>query len=235
MDQKKADRLQRHQKELRRRAWLNLVLMMAFAVGLGLLLGGPIRGSVAALFGEATSGVIVFSVLGLLWIAYSIPFLHFREEYTIRSDREPEYFLERGLDRLPLVMLLEEQGWEEVEATKDRIRLETYPTALHRLLNRRSTIELEVEEQEDSYEVSVLRSGGKNLERTISEIEPTDNGGSRIHEVGVSLSRVSPARLEVLLVILPKLQEMLEDAAEDEMEIIDEDLEYGLSAFELPT
>lgn len=161
-----------------------------------------------------------------------MPLLHYREENEVKSNKEPEYYLERGWDKVPLVELIESQGWEEVENTEDNIILETYPSFLHKAVGRKSTMEIEVVERNGNLETVILKSDGKEIEKIRSKVEP-GNDGSIIHETGVSLKRYSPAYLELLLFILPQMQDTLKEIADENLELLDENVEYGLSKFTL--
>jgi hypothetical protein len=232
MDSKKAERLEKHKKEIKRKAYLNLFLTLVAGLGIGLFLWGPVAGFLNLFIGQATAvaTIAVFIIFGTL--VYKTPLLHYREENKLKSNKKPEYYLERGLDKIPLVEIIENQGWEEVNSTEDKISLETYPSFIHRFIGRKSIVEIEILQKEDNKETAVVRKDGKEIEKIKSIIEPKDDG-SIIQETGVSLKRYSPVLLELILLMYPQIEDELKEAAEEKLEFIDENVEFGLSKFSL--
>ena len=232
MDFKKAEKLEKHKKEIKHRAYLNLFLTLIAGVGIGIVLGGPVTGILNLLVGDNATIATVLVLLGFGGLVYMTPLFHYKEKVKAKSDRNPDYYLETGLDKTPLVQLAESQGWEEVKSTEDKITLEIYPSTLHKLVGRKSTMEVEILERDENHTIAVLRKDGKEIEKIKSTIEP-ESEGSIINGTGISLERTSPAYLELLLFILPQIQDTLKEAAEEKLEIVDENIEYSFSKFNL--
>jgi len=231
MDSRKSEKFERHRKELRKKAFLNITIVILVATGLAFYIGGYTAEFLYMFL--STNIVVWFStvfVAALIFI-WSLPILHYREKATITSGKNKEHFLDRKPERSPIVQILEERGWKEVESDKDEVKLETYPTLLHRALNWKASLQLEEEERGEDHEITVLKTGGSEVSRIKTEYEETDEG-LEITETTVSRSRVSPVYVEVTLYLMPEIQELTEDAAEDEIEIIDEQVDYGLKQYE---
>lgn len=232
MDSKKAERLEKHKKEIKRKAFLNLFLTLTAGIGIGLLLWGPVADILSLLIGDIAMIATVLLFIGFGSIVYISPIIHFKEKYKLKSNKKTEYYLERGLEKTPMIQFMETQGWEEVEVTEDKIKLETYPSFLHKTSGRKTTMEIEVLEKDGNEETAVTRINGKKVEKIKTTVEPEEEG-SLISETAISIKRFSPAYLELLLFMLPQMQDALKDAAEEELELLDENIEYGISKFNL--
>lgn len=232
MDATKAERLEKHKKEIRRMAYLEILLGLLFAFGLGLVLWGPVADILNLFIGGTATFATILVLIGVAGLVYMMPLLHFKEENEVRSDKDPEYYLNRGLDELPFVELIESQGWDEVETTEEKIKLETYPSFLHKFIGEKSTAEIEITEKEGHEETVVLSKNGKDLEKMKTRVEAEEDG-SYIKETGVSLRRYSPAYLEIMLFILPQVQETLKQIADEKLELADENIKIGLTRYKL--
>lgn len=234
MDSKKAERLKKHEKEIKRKAYLNLFLTLLVGIGVGTVLWGPAAEVLNFLIGESatTTAILAFIVLGGL--VYMTPLLHYKEENEIKSDKKPDYYLKGGWDKTPLIEFVESRGWEEIEKSEQRIVLEKYPSILHEAAGKKSTMEIEILEKEGNQEIVVFKLDGKEIEKVKAIVKPEEEG-SIIQETGVSLKRYSPAYLELLLFILPQVKEAMEDAANEEIELLDENIEYRISKYNLDT
>jgi hypothetical protein len=232
MESRKAEKLERHKREIKHRAYLNLFLVTAFSIGLGVFLGGPTLGFLSILIGDVNSLIAVSGFFLLLAITWCSPVLHYREKMTVRSNKDRDYYMDRGMDKLPLIELLEDEGWDEVEKDEKRIKLETYPSIIHRKLGKKSTMEFEITEKEGNQETVILRKNGREREKIRSTFTQEEDG-SKIKETGVSMARTSPAYLEIMMFVLPQIQETLQEVAEEKLELLDENLEIGFREFKI--
>lgn len=228
MKDKQADRFEKHRKEARKKAFLNLAIVFLFTTGLGFYISGYMLDFlllVASLeFAVLFSGMLVGSMI-LLW---GVPMFHYREDVVAESDREPEYYMERDLGEEPLVEVLEKRGWNEKEADEDKVVLETYPTFFHRVLSSKTALSLEREQKDDLEEELSIKSEGEDIMTVRTEYEEK-GGGTTIKETTVSEKRVSPVYLEVTAFLEPDLQRLMEDAAQHNLAIQKEDIDFALS------
>ena len=232
MDSTKIEKLEKHKKEIKRKAYLNILLTFVASITIAVILKGPIARLLKFFTGETTTFALVTITFGLGLLIYITPLIHYRQELETRSDKKPAYYLERGLNKNPIVEVLESQGWDEVEVMSDKILLEAYSTFIHRLIGKKSTMEIEIVEKREDKIISVFSLNGKQIEKTRTTVKPEENG-SIIHETSVSVKRYSPAHLELILFILPEMQDAVKEAAEEDLELLDENIEYGVSKFSL--
>jgi len=232
MDSKKAEKLEKHKKEMRRRSYMDILFGMAIIAVVGTVLWGPVSQILTSVAGlnTAMAAVSLLTVLGVL--VYFTPVIHYREKQAVRSNRDRDYYLDRGFENVPMINLLESEGWEEKNKTEDKIVLETYPSYLHKLFRKKSSMEIEILEKSGNQEIAVLRQDGKDIEKLKTTVESEENG-SLLKTTGISLQRYSLSHIELLLIILPTVKNAYKEAAEEKLEFIDENLQYGLSQFKL--
>lgn len=232
MDSGKAEKFQKHRKEMQRKAFLNVTIILLLVTGLGLYVAGYAADLLLLVL--TTNVATVFSALfvGVIVIMWSLPLLHYRERMIMSSDRDIEYYRDRDLDESPIVEVLEQQGWEEVKVDDDKVVLETYPSFFHRLIKRKVTLILEQEESGENMEISKLRTRRKNISRIKTEFREQESG-TEVTETTVSLSRVSPVYLEVTMYLMPEIQSMIEDMGEEGLEVVEEDVDFGVSAYSM--
>ncbi|AOV94622.1 hypothetical protein AQV86_01700 [Nanohaloarchaea archaeon SG9] len=231
MDPRKAQKFERHRKELRKKAFLNITIVILVATGLAFYIGGFTADFLYIFL--STNIAVWFStvfVAALIFI-WSLPLLHYREEAKMKSEKAKEHFLDMEPEKSPIVQVMEERGWEKIESDENEVRLETYPTLFHRILKKKASLHLEEEERGQDHEVTVLKTGGKEVSRIKTEYEETDEG-LEITETTVSRTRVSPIYVEVTLYLMPEIEELTEEAANEEIEIIDEDIDYSINHYE---
>lgn len=231
MDSKKAEKFERHRKELRKKAFLNISIVILVATGLAFYVGGYTADFLFMLF--STNFVVLFCTffVAALVLIWSLPLLHYREEVQIESDKGKKYFMDRKPEKSTIIQILKERGWREAKSDEQKVKLETYPTLFHRLINKETSLVLEEEEEkEENLEKSVLKSEGKEVSRIKTEYQEREEG-LLIKETTVSRTRVSPIYVEVTLYLMPELEKMMEDAEED-VEITDERMDYGLKQYE---
>jgi hypothetical protein len=232
MDSKKAEKFERHRKELRKKAFLNITIVILVATGLAFYIGGYTADFLFLFL--STNIVVWFSTVfvAALILIWSLPILHYREKVTMNSEKSKQHFKDREPEKSPIVQILEERGWKEVKSGEESVKLETYPTLFHRLINKKASLELLEEEEGEDYEITVLKTGGKEVSRIKTEYEEKEKG-LEITETTVSRSRVSPVYVEVTLYLMPEVQELTEEAAEDEVEIVKEEIDYGINTYDL--
>ena len=231
MDSKKAEKFERHRKELRKKAFLNITILILVATGIAFYIGGYAADFLFLLF--STNVVVWFSTVfvAALILIWTLPLLHYREQVTMNSDKSKQHFKDMEPEESPVVQILEERGWKEVKSDEDRVELETYPTLFHRLVNRKASLELVEEEEEKNYEKTTLKTGGKEISKIKTEYNEKEEG-LEITETTVSRSRVSPVYVEVTLYLMPEVQELTEEAAEGEIEIVKENIDYGINQYD---
>lgn len=232
MDSRKAEKFERHRKEVRKKAFLNISIVILAATGLAFYIGGYAADLLFVLFSAGPAVIFSMFFVGILIVIWSVPLLHYREKVELSSDRDKQYYRERDPEKIPLVKILEERGWEEVESESEKVVLETYPTLLHRVLKKKTSLILEEVESGEDHDVTVLKTGKREISRIKTEYEETDEG-LEVTETTVSRSRVSPIYIEVTLYLMPELQELTEEAAEEKVEIISEEVDYGIKQYEL--
>jgi len=232
MHSKKAERFERHRKEIRKKAFLNLSIVILAATGLGFYIGGYMLDFLSLVF--STSIAVPFSMVfvGSLILIWSVPLFHYRERVELRSDKDREYYRERDEDDIPLVKMLEKKGWEDVESTHEKVVLETYPTYFHRVLGKKVSLTLEEEESTENHDITVLKTDEREVSRIKTEYNEDDEG-LNIVETTVSRSRVSPVYIEVTMYLMPKLNELTEDVTEEGLEVVEDEIDYRLGQYEL--
>lgn len=231
MDSKKAERFEKHRKELRKKAFLNVAIVLLVATGIGFYAGGYAAQflMIMAVVDQAVIFSMVFvASLVVLWV---LPLLHYREKIEMKSSADKKHFTDRSIEESPMIQQLEESGWTEEESTEEKIVLSTYPTMVHRLIGKKSKMILEEEKASENEEIHLLKKPGKDIARTKTEYKETEKG-LEITETTVSLSRVSPIYIEVSMFFMPEIQEMTEETVED-IEILDEEIDYGFQKYEL--
>lgn len=222
-------KLEEHLKEIRRKAYRNILAVVGVTVAIMFYLGWPVPLDLS--FSILNLLVVAGVILGAFIALYYVPLLHYRTETELKSDRDPDYYLERDLGNLPIVDFLEAEGWELESSSEDSLEMSTYPTFIHRWLDLEAVIEMEVTERGENSDASVVKSNGREVEKIYMEVESTEDG-CRIEETEISLKRYSPAYLELLLLLLPNVLEAMEEAADEDLKIIDEDMEYSLKRFQ---
>lgn len=232
MHSKKAERFERHRKEIRKKAFLNVSIVILAATGLGFYIGGYMLDFLSLVF--STSIAVPFSMffVGSLILIWSLPLFHYRERIELRSDKDREYYRERDEDDIPLVKMLEKKGWKDIESTHEKVVLETYPTYFHRVLGKKVSLTLEEEESAEDYDVTVLKTDKKEISR-IKTVYEEDDEGLKIQETTVSRSRVSPVYIEVTMYLMPELNELTEEVAEEGLEVMEDGIDYGFGKYEL--
>lgn len=131
-----------------------------------------------------------------------------------------------------MVELMESQDWKVTESSQEHIKLEMYPSLIHEKINRKKTAEIKLVEKGEDYETVIMRINGDDIEKLKSVVEETDEG-SQIQETGVSMKRFSPAYLEAILFMFPQIQETIDEITEENWDIVDENIDYGFSKFEI--
>jgi hypothetical protein len=231
VDKGKAEKFERHRKELRKKAFLNATIIILAATGLAFYIGGY---AAEFLFLLTSSGMAVFFstvFVGVLIAIWSVPFLHYKETDTFRSGKGREFYLGRDLEDLPLVKILEDRGWEKIKSDGKEITLKTYPTLFHRLIKSYRHLTLEQVEEDENQEITVMRKDDTEVARIKTEYEDTEEG-LKIKETTVSRSRVSPIYLEVTMFLTPEFEELTEEATEEDIEVIDEEIDFRLKQYE---
>lgn len=232
MDSGKAEKFQKHRKEIQKKAFLNVTIILLLVTGLGLYVSGyaadflllVLSTNIATLFSALFVGVIV--------VMWSLPLLHYREKIRMSSDKEIGYYRDRDLDESPIVEVLEQQGWEEVESNDEKVVLETYPSIFHRLIKRKVNLILESEGKGENVEISKFKTRREDISRIKTEFEEKEDC-TEITETTVSLSRVSPVYLEVTMYLMPEIQSMVEDMGEEGLEVEEEDVDFGSTAYSI--
>lgn len=232
MDSRKAEKFERHRKEVRKKAFLNISIVILAATGLAFYIGGYAADFLFILFSAGTAVIFSMFFIGILIVMWSAPLLHYREKLKLRSDKERGYYRDRDPEETPLVKILEGRGWKKVESGSEKVVLETYPTIFHRVLNRKTSLILEEVESEEDYDITVLKTRKKEISRIKTEFEEADEG-LEVTETTVSRSRVSPIYIEVTLYLMPELQELTEEAAEEKIEVLNDKVDYGIKQYEL--
>lgn len=230
MDTKKAEKLERHRKEIRKKSFLNITILFLVATGIAFYAGGYMARFLSLILSMNMvvwfSGIFV-SFLIFIWV---LPIFHYRETVNMRSDKDREYYRDRGPEKTPIIQVLEDRNWKEVDSSEDKVELKTYPTKIHEIFGRKTTVSLEKVEEKDDYETTVLKTGEKEISRTKTEYSEEEEG-LEMKEITVSRSRVTPVYIEVTLYLMPELEEMMEDM-EEKVEIIDEKIDYRLKQYE---
>jgi hypothetical protein len=162
---------------------------------------------------------------------WSIPFLQYREEDIFLSEEERDYYRGRDMEKTTLIQILEERGWEKVSSDEEEVKLKTYPTLLHKLLDSQIRLTLEKISEEDDEEITVMKKNDEKIAKIKTEYRETDEG-LEIHETTVSRSRVSPLYMEVVMFLTPEFEELTEEAAKEELESQGEEIDFGLKPYE---
>ncbi|MFB6114867.1 MAG: hypothetical protein ABEK04_01135 [Candidatus Nanohalobium sp.] len=232
MDSGKAEKFEKHRKEMQRKAFLNITIILLLVTGLGLYIAGYAADFLFMVF--STNIAVLFSAMfvGVIVVIWSIPMLHYREEMKMISDKDKSYYQERDLADSPVIQVLEQQGWEEVKSDDKEVVLETHPSFFHKIIKRKVTLILEKKESTEEKEISVLRTRRKGISKIKTEYEEKD-GETEITETTVSLSRVSPVYLEITMYLMPEIEGMVEDIGEEGLEVLEENVEFGLSRYSL--
>jgi hypothetical protein len=90
---------------------------------------------------------------------------------------------------------------------------------------------LEQVEEDENQEITVMRKDDTEVARIKTEYEDTEEG-LKIKETTVSRSRVSPIYLEVTMFLTPEFEELTEEATEEDIEVIDEEIDFRLKQYE---
>lgn len=232
MTSRKAEKLQRHKREIRRKSILDLFLFVGATLTVGIFVIDPISyvadlliGGVAA---QITSGLIILLFLSL----YLAPTLHFKEENKLKSNKDKEYYLDQALDQSPMIQYYEEMGLEKVEQTDDRIKLEAYSSKIHEKFGWSDSLEIEVVEKGENKETVMVRRNGEDAEKIRTYAEEKEEG-CEVEETGVSLKRHSPSYMELIMLIYPTIQRKILEIADEELELLDENISIGLSKFSI--
>lgn len=231
MNSGKAENFERHRKEIRKKAFLNASIVLLFATGLGFYVGGYTADFLRLLFSSGTAVFLSTIFVGAIVAIWSLPLLHYREEDIFLSQKGKEFYREREMGKLPLVQILEEKGWDVIESDEEKVTLKTYQTALHKLLNREIHLTLETVKEEDEEDIAVMKKDDKEMAKIKTEYKEKDEG-LEIHETTVSRSRVSPLYLEIVMFLAPELEDLSEEAAEEDIEALNEDVDVGLKPYE---
>jgi len=232
MHSKKAERFERHRKEIRKKAFLNVSIVLLAVTGLGFYVGGYMLEFFSLVFSTGIAVPFSMVFVGSLILIWSIPLFHYKERVELRSDEDKEYYTERDEKDIPLVKMLEKKGWEDIESTHEKVVLETYPTYFHRVLGKKTSLTLEEEESTEDYDITVLKSGEKEVSRIKTEYEQDDQG-LKVVETTVSRSRVSPVYIEVTMYLMPELHELTEDVEQGDIEIVEDDIDYSFGQYDL--
>lgn len=230
MDSGKAEKFERHRKELRKKAFLNAAIVLLLATGLGFYIGGYAADFLFLLFSGGTAVFFSTVFVGVIIVIWSIPLLHYREEDIFLSEKDRDYYRGRKMEDMPMIQVLEERGWERKGSEEEKLTLKTYPTFVHRLLNLHRTLTLEKVSEEDQEEIMVMKRDDKEISKIKTEYRDTDEG-LEIHETTVSRSRVSPLYLEVVMFMTPEFEDLTEETAEEEIESLDEKIDFGIKPY----
>lgn len=232
MDSGKAEMFQKHRKEMQRKAFLNVTILLLLVTGLGLYIAGYAAELLLVVLTMNIATLVSALFVFVIVIMWSLPLLHYREKMKMSSDKEADYYRERDLEESPIIEVLEQQGWKEVEADEEKVVLETYPSIFHRLIKRKVTLILESEEEGENYDISKLRTRRKDISRIKTEYKETGDA-TEITETTVSLSRVSPVYLEVTMYLMPEIQSLIEDMGEEGLEVKEEDVDFGWRVYSI--
>jgi hypothetical protein len=225
----KAYNFEKHRKRIRKKAYLNLLLIFLVAGGIGFALSGPI----AAVLASTPLGnpfLAIGILMGAVWLlVWSIPLLHFKEEIQISYTGEFEDV--KGVSEdFPTVQVLVEQGWEISDSGEEYIELEVYPSSLHRALGRKTTMRIELLESDESDETLMISVDGKEREKVEAEYSRED-GKVLITEEGVSMHRLSLSYLEPVMFMMPEIRDMIQEADQD-MKIEDMNMELSWKTYD---
>lgn len=232
MDSEKAKKFEKHRKEMQKLAFLNAAVITFYLAGLALFLGGYAQEFMYLLVSVQPTVFVSGLFVTMIIFMWAMPIFHYREERKAVTDKDREYYRERGLAEDPTVEVLEERGWEEVEVQDDRVVLETYVSPFHRLINRKTTVIMEKEDEDENSETYVLKTEKEEISRTKIEYHER-NDRNILTETTVSLNRVSPVYLEINIFLEPQIEGLIEDVAEEDLEIENEDIDVGFRRYEL--
>lgn len=232
MDSKKAERFEKHRKELRKKAFLNIAIVLLVATGIGFYAGGYAADFLMILAAVDTAVIFSMAFVFSLVILWVLPILNYRERVEMKSSASKDHYMNKSLEESPLIQMLEESGWEEEEASEEKVVLTTHATMFHKILGKESKMMLEREEASEGHEIHLLKRLGEDIARIKTEYSETEEG-LEITETTVSLSRVSPVYIEVTMFLMPEIQEMAEDTAEEDLETVDEEVDYRFKPYEL--
>lgn len=232
MDSKKAERFEKHRKELRKKAFLNIGIILLVATGIGFYAGGYVAEFLMML--ALVDRVVVFSMMFVAWLVvlWALPLLHYREKVSMETSAEKEQFTEKNIEESPMIKSLEKSGWKKEQADQDKVVLSTYPTKFHEILGRESKMTLEIEKASENEEIHVLKRSDKEIAKTKTQYDEIDEG-LEITETTVSLARVSPVYIEVSMFLMPEIEQMTQDTYEQDIEITDEQIDYRFSQYQL--
>jgi hypothetical protein len=229
---RKAEKLQKHKKEIRRKSILNLFLVVGASLAVGIFVIGPISSLADLLIGglavQITSSLITVFLLAL----YLAPILHFKEENKLESNKHKEYYLDQALDQSPMIQYMEEMGLEVVEKTENRVKLETSPSRIHEKFGWSNSIEIETIDERETEETVIIRRNGEDFEKVRTKVEEKEEG-CKVEETGVSLKRHSASYMELMMLLYPAAQRKMLEVADEELELLDEDISVGLSKFSI--
>lgn len=232
MGSRKAEKLQKHKKEIRRKSILNLFLVVGASLTVGILVIGPISSLADLLIGglavQITSSLITVFLLAL----YLAPTLHFKEGNKLESNKHKEYYLDQALDQSPMIQYMEEMGLEVVEKTDNRVKLETFPSRIHEIFGWSKSIEIETVDEGENEETVIMRRNGEDVEKVRTEVEEKEDG-CEVEETGVSLKRHSASYMELMMLLYPAAQRKMLEVADEELELLDENISVGLSKFSI--
>lgn len=232
MTSRRAEKLQKHKKEIRRKSILDFLLFIGLSLALGVFVFGPLASVADLLLGGFAFQVTLILLIILFSILYMAPSLHFKEKNKLESNKDKEYYLGSAPDQAPMIQYLEEIGCEKVEERDNRVKLETFASYMDKKLGRSSTIEIEVVNREEDEETAIIRRNGEDVEKVRTKVEEKEES-CEVEEIGVSLKRHSISYMELLMVIYPTIQRKVLEVADEELELLDEDFSIGLSKFKL--
>ena len=232
MSSRKAEKLQKHKKEIRRKSILNLFLVVGASFTVDILVMGPVSSLADLLIGglaaQITSGLVTVFLLGL----YLAPTLHFKEGNKLESNKHKEYYLDQALDQSPMIQYMEKMGLEVVEQTDNRVELETFPSRIHEKFGWSKSIEIETVEEGENEETVIISRNGEDAEKVRTEVEKKEEG-CEVEETGVSLKRHSASYMELMMLLYPAAQRKMLEVADEELELLDENISVGLSKFSI--
>lgn len=232
MSSRKAEKLQKHKKEIKRKLILDFLLFVGASLVVGIFVIGPVSSVADLLIGglaaQITSGLIILFLLAM----YLAPTLHFKEENKLESNKDKEYYLDQALDQSPMIQYMEEMGLEVVEQTDNRVELETFTSSIHEKLGWSNSIEIEAVEKGENEETVIVRRNGEDVEKVRTKVEEKEDG-CEVEETGVSLKRHSTSYMELLMLIYPAAQRKMLEVADEELELLDENISIGLSKFSI--
>lgn len=219
------DSVNKHLRQIRRRAYLKLVLYGSIAAIMAANIAPHLYHSTMLPFIVSVTTVVLGAFL-LIGVLGSIPILHFKEVSISEINKNKKDILEKPFEVFEEAEYWKDEGFEVKKNKESYLKLVGKPSIIHRVLDKEIEIELKViQKSENILSIDSLENG-KLMTRSRVRLEERE-GKTRILTETISSKRYSLDYVTFFEIVLPAIIKS-EDLNELDEEIIEEDFWVSL-------